>query len=178
MPFDIFKIFKSSVVPEPPFDQSDAFARAVFLKDQGRLAEAAAICLGLMQSAPGKLEARVLLAEIEAVRGEPEKAIELYTGVLALEPRHAAAHYKRGNLRKDRAELEQALADYDRATDLDPRHAKAFCNRGVVLARLGRLEPALQSYDRTLALDPVGFTRLFQPGRRAEGIESTPTRPG
>lgn len=90
-----------------------------------------------------------------AAAGDLEGAIARYSRLIDLQPGHAIAHYKRGNLYKDQGELDKAIANYDRAILLEPKYAHALCNRGVVLDRLERLEQALASYDDALAIDPA-----------------------
>jgi predicted O-linked N-acetylglucosamine transferase (SPINDLY family) len=94
------------------------------------------------------------LAETAVRQGDADGALALYGKILELEPRHAVAHYKRGNLFKDRMQPAAALADYDRAIALDPAYANAYCNRGAVLESLDRPQEALMSYDRAVELSP------------------------
>lgn len=84
-----------------------------------------------------------------------ERAIALYDQVIAVEPAHAEAHYKRANALRLSGRLEEALAGYDRAIALKSDYAHAYCNRGVVLQKLGRREAAMLSYERATALDPT-----------------------
>jgi hypothetical protein len=84
-----------------------------------------------------------------------ERAIALYEQVIAVDPGHAEAHYKRANALRLIGRLEEALAGYDRAIAQKADYAHAYCNRGVVLQSLGRQEAALLSYDRAIALDPA-----------------------
>jgi predicted O-linked N-acetylglucosamine transferase (SPINDLY family) len=93
-------------------------------------------------------------AELAAREGDPERAIQLYSNVIRLQPKHGMACYKRGNVLKDSGKLEAALASYDLAIELDPDHANAFCNRGAVLERMNRLDEALASFNRAIALNP------------------------
>jgi predicted O-linked N-acetylglucosamine transferase (SPINDLY family) len=104
---------------------------------------------------PSDLDALLLAAADAALHGDLEAAIAAYSRVIDLDPGHAVAHYKRGNMYKDRTELEKAIANYDQAILLEPTFAHAFCNRGVVLDRLERLGDALLSYDQALSIDPA-----------------------
>jgi tetratricopeptide (TPR) repeat protein len=83
------------------------------------------------------------------------RAIGLYERVIALNPDHAEAYYKRGNALKDLEQLTAALVSYDGAIVRKPDFAYAWCNRGVVQQRLGLYEAALASYDQAIALDPA-----------------------
>lgn len=81
------------------------------------------------------------------------RAISLYERVIALNPDHAEAYYKRGNALKDLGQFPAALASYDGAIERKPDFAYAWCNRGVVQQSLSLYEAALVSYDRAIALD-------------------------
>ena len=49
-------------------------------------------------------------AELAAREGDPERAIQLYSNVIRLQPKHGMACYKRGNVLKDSGKLEAAPA--------------------------------------------------------------------
>jgi predicted O-linked N-acetylglucosamine transferase (SPINDLY family) len=100
------------------------------------------------------IDSLMLSAEIAAREGDPQRAIELYSNVMRLQPKYGMACYKRGNVFNGCGQLEAALASYDLAIALDPGHANAFCNRGTVLERMNRPDEALASYARAVALNP------------------------
>ena len=131
------------------------------LRQQGKLADALAICREILAARPDDVEALLLLADVCVTQGDRDQAIAHYSRVIELEADQALAYYKRGNLLKDRDQLEVALADYDRAITLQPGYAYALCNRGVVLSRLGRLEAALESYDRAVMAAPDDALAFF-----------------
>jgi tetratricopeptide (TPR) repeat protein len=83
------------------------------------------------------------------------RAIALCDRIIALEPGHAEAHYKRGNALKDLGQFAAALASYDEAIKRRPDFAHAWCNRGVMQQALGLYEAALTSYDQAITLDPT-----------------------
>ena len=82
------------------------------------------------------------------------RAIPLYDRVIALQPDHAEAHYKRGNALKDLGQLQAALESYNAAVRYKPDFAYAWCNRGFVQQSLGLPEPALASFDESIRLNP------------------------
>ena len=83
------------------------------------------------------------------------RAVPLYERVIALQPDHAEAYYKRGNALKDLGQLQPALASYDAAVEHRPDFPYAWCNRGVVQQSLGSYEAALASFDRAIELAPT-----------------------
>jgi tetratricopeptide (TPR) repeat protein len=82
------------------------------------------------------------------------RAIPLYERVIALQPDHAEAYYKRGNALKDLGQLQAAVSSYDAAVERKPDFQYAWCNRGAVQQALGLTEPALVSFERACTLDP------------------------
>jgi tetratricopeptide (TPR) repeat protein len=82
------------------------------------------------------------------------RAIPLYERVIALQPNHAEAYYKRGNALKDLGQLEAALTSYDAAIEHKPDFQYAWCNRGAVQQGLGLHEAALNSYEQAAKLNP------------------------
>jgi tetratricopeptide (TPR) repeat protein len=95
------------------------------------------------------VQAQALIQE-----GKLEQALLALEALLAVEPTHAQAWYKQGNVLKDLNRPQDALASYRRALELDPRHAAAFCNRGTVLLSLGESDAALRDFQQASEIDP------------------------
>jgi predicted O-linked N-acetylglucosamine transferase (SPINDLY family) len=151
----VFNFFKPKAAKHSPSTSlAETLDRARSLHQQGRQADAQAICQEIFERQPDHVDTLFLSAEIAARRGESDRAMQIYRKVLDLKPDHAPAHYKRGNLLKDRQQMDAALASYDEAIALDPGYAHAFCNRGFVLERLNRWDAALESYDHAISLTP------------------------
>ena len=140
------------------------FARARLLEERGQTAEAKMACEAILVQQPNHWESITLLAELEAKQENSERAVEMYSRLVALRPDIPQPYYKRGNLLRKQARLDAALDSYDRAVALDPNYANAFCNRGVVLGLLNRLDDALISYERAIALNPGDALALYNRG--------------
>jgi protein O-GlcNAc transferase len=158
---------------------AETLDKARSVHQQGRHADAQAICQEILKDQPDHIDTLCLSAEIAASGADWDRVMQIYGRVLELKPGHAPAHYKRGNLQKDRLEMEAALASYDAAIALDPGFAHAFCNRGFVLERLNRWDAALESYDHAASLAPgdalVYFNRaavLRKLARQEEALAS------
>jgi len=110
------------------------------------------------QSSPPAESAEVQSAFAEATQAyqakDLERAVALYDRVIALQPDHAEALYKRGNALKDLGQLPAALACYDAAVKHRPDFGYAWCNRGFVQQSLGLREAALASFDEAVRLNP------------------------
>jgi tetratricopeptide (TPR) repeat protein len=87
MPLRIFKRFKPQAAKNPASTDLQAkFERALSLNKEQLFAEATAVCREIIALAPSHIETLILLAEITASKGEPERAIELYDKVIELKP--------------------------------------------------------------------------------------------
>jgi predicted O-linked N-acetylglucosamine transferase (SPINDLY family) len=177
----MFSLFKSKIPKEPAAlaDLAGKLAQARAFGEQGRSAEAAALCDEILQANSGHVDALLLAGEIAARQGDLRRAISLYTKVSELRPESGFAHFMLGNLLVGCGKLEAALGSYDRAAALDTGAAEVFGNRGVVLERLDRLDAALASFAQALTLDPgnalTHYNRaalLSRLGRREEALAS------
>ena len=161
----VFKLFKSKAFPKTaPSDPDSNVGEARALNLQGQFDAASAICLRTLDEWPAHIESLEVLAEIAAKRGNRQQAIEWYTKVIQLNPRHAGAYYRRGNQLRDSGELEGAIASYNQAIAVDSSYANAFCNRGVALGNLNRPEEALASYNQAVALNPQDALAYYNRG--------------
>jgi len=119
----------------------------------GRLDEARALCLQVLQWRPRQPQALHLLGIVAAQTGDAEGAVRLFGEVLLLDPQNAAAHNNRGNALRALGRHEAAVASYDRAIALRPDHAAAHFESGRTLVELRRCEAAIASLDRAIALN-------------------------
>jgi tetratricopeptide (TPR) repeat protein len=130
--------------------------QALQLHRQGRLSEAEALYLRLIDADPAMLQARHMLGLIRAAQGRNEEALALIGAVAALSPGDALAHYNHGNVLNALGRGELALQAFDHALALAPDYVDALNNRGNALLSLGRAQAALADYDCASALAP-GF---------------------
>jgi predicted O-linked N-acetylglucosamine transferase (SPINDLY family) len=88
-------------------------------------------------------------------RGQLTRAEELYTQVVALQPRHAGAHHLLGTIALARGAPERACELINLSIAAQPRLAHSHSDLGRALQMLGRPADALRSYDRALELAPA-----------------------
>ena len=127
---------------------------AVALHQQGRLDQARAIYIEILQSQPQHFDALQLLATIAAQQKHSAAALEFFDQALKINPNHASSLNNRGNALRDLKRFDDALQSYDRALRIRPEYAEALYNRGIALRDLKRLDEALRSYDRSLEIQP------------------------
>ncbi len=110
-----------------------------------------------------------------------EQALLHYNEAIRLNPDHAGAHLKRGQIRWQSNQYEASLPDLNRAIELDSTLTWAYFFRGVSLATLDRLEESVHDFDRVIERDefePGDIVRaltwrsiaLFKLGRYEESI--------
>ena len=117
--------------------------RALWLHQQGRLAEAERIYREILQREPSNVPALHLFGVVAMQTGRPERAIKPIGKAIALHPDNAEAHNDLGLALEALGRSAEALAQYDRATALRTDFAEAHNNRGNALRALRRPAEAL-----------------------------------
>ncbi|MGB7126917.1 MAG: tetratricopeptide repeat protein [Methylovirgula sp.] len=136
------------------FDVQAQFQRALGLHQQGRLADAEEIYAEILLKTPHHFGTLNLLGVIACQNRAYERAVQLISKAISMNPSVAAAHSNLGVALKELQRTEEALVSYDKAIALKPDYAEAHHNRGLVLKELGRPEEALLSYDKAISLTP------------------------
>lgn len=139
-----------------PFQLGDTFLKeGVFLRMKDR-------------SNPLKMHTRIQILDELGIRahvqlnlgkrsekaGDLQKALQLYSRSIELNPRFASALVNRGAVHDQRGMHEKALADYNRALSLDPESATAYSCRGTLWDSQGDYDKALADYNRAVELRP------------------------
>ncbi len=121
---------------------------------EGRLEEAAALCLAAAEQQPDNSAAWYLLGNVRAGQNRPQDAARCYRRVLALRPDFAEAHNNLGAVLQLQERSKRAAACFRRALTLKPDYAQAHCNLGVALRKLGKLEEAIACQQRAIEFAP------------------------
>jgi predicted O-linked N-acetylglucosamine transferase (SPINDLY family) len=129
--------------------------QGLILHRQGRLAEARAHYLALLELAPAHSRAWHLLAVVALQTNKPELALEPLAKALEHDASNLAAlkDYARtlGALKR----YEAALAAYEKAIGISPNEAELFAGRGNACFELKQFSRAIENYDQCLRLDPT-----------------------
>ncbi|WP_374653773.1 tetratricopeptide repeat protein [Dongia sp.] len=124
--------------------------------EEGRLADASAICADLVESDPGNADALHLLGVIGFQGGaSPEQALDLIDRAIGIDPTSAQFHNSRGALLYALGRNGDAETSFRRATLLKNDDSMAWNNLGNALLRLDRVEEAEMAFRQALALPPV-----------------------
>ena len=89
---------------------------------------------------------------------QPERAIELATKVIEVEPQNPAAYRTRAEARRQTRDLPGALEDADKALELDANDPQALAVRGRGRRDQKDTKGALADFDHSLELDPKQAT--------------------
>jgi adenylate cyclase len=87
-------------------------------------------------------------------KGDLERADELESKALALDPDDAWAHDNKGYVRLGQGRDDEAVPEYERALALDPSFADADAGLGWVHLRLGEFDKSIESFDKGTRVSP------------------------
>lgn len=87
-------------------------------------------------------------------KGEKERAIGIYSEIVAADPSYAAAYINLGTLYFHQRQFGRAEELYRRASEEDPEYVLAFFDLGNVLDELNRMEESIAAYRQAVALSP------------------------
>ena len=87
-------------------------------------------------------------------KGKYQKAIDIFSEILAENPNNEIAYNRRGNVYLKLEQYDAAITDYNRAIALNPNYLKAYNNRGNAYFKLQLYESALADYNRVIELNP------------------------
>lgn len=121
----------------------DALKRAVSLHQAGRLEEAEAIYLDILNRAPRNADALNLFGVLSHERGRSEQAVGLFDQALAAAPGMAGAYYNKANVLESLGRRDEAIAAYRKTIDLRPEFAAAWLNLGSCLHGCGNVREAV-----------------------------------
>ena len=101
-------------------------------------------------NAADEAETEYSLGNAALSRLDFKQALLHYDEVIRLNPEHAGAYLRRGQIRWQTNQYEQSLPDLDRAIELDSSLTWAFFFRGVSLHHVGRLEESIPDLTRVI----------------------------
>ena len=86
--------------------------------------------------------------------GDLERADELESKALALDPDWTWPHTLKGLILRTQGRAEEAVAEHERALALDPSNAEAAAQLGIDYRFLGRFDKSLEYLDRAMLASP------------------------
>lgn len=139
-----------------PFRPNEAFVKeGVFLRMKDQSNPLRMHTRIQMLDEPGiKAHVQLNLGKRYEKAGDLQKALQLYSRAIELNPQFASALVNRGAVYDQRGTPEKALVDYNRALSLDPESVTAYSCRGTMWDSRGDYEKAIADYNRAVELRP------------------------
>jgi tetratricopeptide (TPR) repeat protein len=120
----------------------------------GRLAEARAMCLGVLVARPDEPKALHILGVVAQRSGNFPEAIEHLQRAVEYAPDVALYHASLGEACRLAARTKEAIAHARRALELKPDYAEALGNLALAVANLERLDEAAELLRRAIVTEP------------------------
>lgn len=103
---------------------------------------------------PSDVPTLALLAQTQAVTGEPQKALKTLQAAARIDRKSPEVPFIRGNIHWAMEKFDEAAADYRTALELNPAFAEAARNLGITLIQGGRYDDAVAALRTALDLAP------------------------
>jgi tetratricopeptide (TPR) repeat protein len=87
-------------------------------------------------------------------KGDLERAEELDSKALALDPDWTWPHAEKGDILRFQARYQEAVAEHERALALDPSNVYATAGVGFDYQMLGRFDKSLEYFDKAIRVSP------------------------
>jgi tetratricopeptide (TPR) repeat protein len=101
----------------------------------------------------GDPQTYVELGNVELLKGDIMKALDLYDKALKLDPNNVDAWNNKGYLLTNLGKPEDGLQCCEKATELDGTRGMAWNNKGFAQYRLGRIPDARRSFEKAIEVD-------------------------
>ncbi|PKU26002.1 tetratricopeptide repeat protein [Telmatospirillum siberiense] len=141
----------------PEENPARLFSLAVDHHREGRLDEARALYLRLLEShpdTPGHAEAACNLGLLMQMQGAGAAAAACFRRALTLRPGYADALNNAGRALNDQGDAPAAATCYQRSLRIEPNDPRTQSNLGVALQEMGRPVEAVAAYRHAIALQP------------------------
>ena len=119
-----------------------------------RISEALHIAELAARKHPSDVPTLALLAQTQAVTGDPQKALKTLQGAARIDGKSPEVPFIRGNIYWAMEKFDEAAKDYRTALELNPAFAEAARNLGIALIQGGRYEDAVSALRTALDLAP------------------------
>ncbi|MFN7713641.1 MAG: tetratricopeptide repeat protein [Curvibacter sp.] len=108
----------------------------------------------VLQSQPRDFDALHMMGVVQAMRGNPRAAVDLFRKAASINKRHHLLHFNLGTALAELGEDGEAIESYRRAVKLAPEHAESWLNLGSSLINVGHFDEAAQASTQALAVNP------------------------
>lgn len=143
----------------------------MYLRDVGRLDEAAQVLQESLRGEPENLLTINLLATVEGASGRFDEALRLIDLGLELDASYALLYANRGTVYLSQDRLDEAAEQFETALRHDARVAEAHNGLGVLAAMAGNQDEALQRWRTAVSIDPTQFDAMYNLGNTLLRLE-------
>ncbi len=134
--------------------EAEVLSRAGQAQARGDLAEARALCEGLLAIRPEQADALDLLGVVLCQQGEPEAGVVKIAKACAADPGNAGYLNNLGTAFSGLQRDHDALLTYQRVLELKPDYATTHNNIATLYRRFGNLNQAVAHYQKAIGLQP------------------------
>lgn len=114
---------------------------------------------------------KFLLPAADGLSGDPkgdlERADELASRALSLDPDDASARELKGDILRTQARYHEAIAEHERAFALDPSNVWAASSLGMDYERVGEFDKSIEYFDKAIRASPHDPTLAYWYGSKA-----------
>jgi tetratricopeptide (TPR) repeat protein len=143
---------------------TNSLRTAVSLLQQGRLADAEAVCRQVLEARPEDFDTLHLLGMLNAQTGRAQQALDFLQKAIQQRTDVPSAHNNLGNVLRMLQRPGDALTQYSRAIELRPGFPEALLGRSGVLLELRRPAEALADINTVLERAPASHLLLLTRG--------------
>ena len=145
------------------------FVDMAYAEAHGNIEERNKIARAIFDRYPEDNDAALILCGIEMSQGNAERALEIYSGMLARDPNNAAVYNSIGYYYAWRGDYDRAMENLRKYQFMAPDQANPYDSLGEVQAYSGRYGEAIANLNHALALKPDFFESSFHLGVVYEG---------
>ncbi|MGH9368597.1 MAG: tetratricopeptide repeat protein [Thermoanaerobaculia bacterium] len=136
---------------------------------EGKLAERLKIAQQIHEKYPEDIRAAMMLCHWEIQNGNAERALQILSELLAIEPNNADAYNLIGYNYAYRGDYEKAIENIRKYQFMAPDQANPYDSLGEIQAYSGHYDEAIQNLNQALKLKPDFFASYSHLGVAYEG---------
>ena len=145
------------------------FVDMAYAEIQRKPEERNKIARAIFEKYPDDVDAAMVLSGIEMSQGHAERALEIYSGLLAINPNNAGVYNQIGYYYALRGDYDKAMESLKTYQFMAPDQANPYDSLGEVQAYSGRYDEAIANLNKALSLKPDFFDSLAHLGVAYEG---------
>jgi len=136
---------------------------------EGKMDDVYRICRTIHEKYPEDIRAAMILAAHEIEAGNSEKALQIFSELLAVEPNNAEAYNQIGYFYAYRGEYDKAIENIKKYQFMAPDQANPYDSLGEIQAYSGHYDEAIANLNHALKLKPDFFAAYLHMGIAYEG---------